>query len=122
MSEIRPVVTDDILAQIERVAALATKGPFIVNRYDNDNGTINWQIQQEPPPSEVIANVTDDEPRRARYDAALMAYGLNWLPGCTADLRAFRQAARDLKEKAYHAETAAERYNLILDFCDKVLP
>lgn len=121
MSESKPVVTDAQLDEIGRVASLATKGPFIINRYDNDNGTINWQIQQEPPPSEVIANVTDDEPRRARYDAVLMAYGRNLLPACAADLHAFRQAARDLKEQAYHAETAAERYNLILDFCDKVL-
>lgn len=57
----------------ERSAKSTTPGDWKVNRYDNDSGSINWQVQQCDPPGEVIANIDDAEPKRARYDANFAA-------------------------------------------------
>jgi DNA polymerase III epsilon subunit-like protein len=79
-------VTEEELAEIERRCAEATPGPWQVNRFDNDGGEINWQVQQVPRPSEVIANVTDDEPKRAKHDAAFVAHAREDLPAAIAEI------------------------------------
>lgn len=79
-------MTPEELQEIERLDRLSTKGPFRINRYDCDGGAINWQVQQDHDSHgcEVIANITDDEPKRARYDAAFFVLARTLLPRLAA--------------------------------------
>jgi hypothetical protein len=69
-----------LVVELEKLASGATPGPLRVNRYDCDGGAINWQVQQEGGDGDVIANITDDEPKRARADAALFARARTAVP------------------------------------------
>ena len=57
------------LDAIDAIAAKATAGPYRVNRYDCEDGSINWQVQVDAPPGEVISNIVDSECKRARWTA-----------------------------------------------------
>lgn len=96
-------VTAEELAAIARLDAAATPGPWHVNRYDEDGGSINWQVQQEPKPHEVIANISDEEPRRARHDAALIVLARTLLPKLAAEVTALRASLRTIDVELDHA-------------------
>jgi len=72
---------------IEERARKAAPGPWIINRYNCDNGAINWQVQQEGDEAEVISNVAADEVRTARATATFIASARSDVPALCAALR-----------------------------------
>ena len=64
------------------LAEKATPGPWKINRYDNEGGEINWQVQQDRPPAEVLCNISDECGRHmsARHDAAFIAASREAVP------------------------------------------
>jgi len=81
------MITKQQIATLRALLATATPGPYRINRYDSDDGSINWQIQSEDPGEndldgfDVIANLHErDLGRRARKTAELIAAAVNALP------------------------------------------
>lgn len=57
------------LDALEAAHRRATKGRYFINRYDNSDGSITWQVQSENESSDVIANFVDRDAPRAKQDA-----------------------------------------------------
>ena len=53
-----------------------TRGPFTVERHDNDCGSIAYEIWTEDMKARVLRMVDDDNPN-AKADAELIAFLLN---------------------------------------------
>ena len=102
-------ITSADLDEVERLDKAATPGPWIVNRFDCEGGAINWQVQQLMDPAEVIANVTDDEPRRARHDARLICLARSLLPRVVRAYRALQGAHDASIIDAYNRGRADEK-------------
>lgn len=67
------------------ICEAAAAGPWHVNRFDNEGGAINWQVQSRAKPYEVIANVDDSEVVKARATATMIARAREALPAYIAD-------------------------------------
>lgn len=75
--------TNEELAIARRFLERATPGPFKVNRYDNDGGDLNWQVQSDHHGGDdntafpVLCNIQELETKSAKADAHLIVWLLN---------------------------------------------
>ncbi len=73
-------ITPDTIKQGAALAARSATGPLVVNRYNNDDGSISWQLQQgecaadNEDGAEVICDVTDRDWKSARHTAEFFAW------------------------------------------------
>lgn len=115
------------LEDLERLSAIesrATRGPWAIRRYDNDGGEINWQVQQEPAPAEVIVNNDDACNPNAKADSALIAEARNALRDLIVlarDAYRFRALVDSLETDARKAMVGSDddRFKFCEDICVK---
>lgn len=53
--------------------AAATQGPYFINHYDNEDGSVTWQVQSENDAANVIAHVQDCDHPKAKGTALFIA-------------------------------------------------
>lgn len=74
------MITRAEIEELRRLHEKAELGSLKVNRHDHDCGDINWQVQQEDDPGEVIANALESDFDNPRAVAELIAGAVNALP------------------------------------------
>lgn len=74
-----------LAAEVQRRHARVTPGDLIVNRYDQDDGTIEYQIQATGAGrGAVLGELTDRDSKRAGFDAEAFVYNRTACPALAA--------------------------------------
>lgn len=103
-------ITPDTIRTGATLAARSNAGPLIVNRYDGDDGSINWQLQQEgcSPESEdgaeVICAVSDRDWKNARQTAEFFRWCAAHAGGLCAEVATLRAECARLGVEACDAK------------------
>ena len=98
----------DTLKQGATLAARSATGPLIVNRYDGDDGAINWQLQQEgctaeneETGAEVICGISDRDWKKARATAEFFAWCAAHGAEMIAEVERLRARVAILEDQAH---------------------
>lgn len=100
-------ITPDTIKQGATLAARSATGPLIVNRYDGDDGAINWQLQQgectaeNEDGAEVICGISDRDWKKARATAEFFAWCAAHGAEVIAEVATLRARVADLEEQAH---------------------
>ncbi len=109
-----PPTTAALVARLRELHAKATEGTLDVHRYDQDGGSIAWQVQSDHRGT-VLCQHDDRDSKRARWDAELHAEMRNALPALLDLLsgppaESFEQAWGRMKARGYqYGEDALEQ-------------
>jgi len=118
----RTLVGAALIAGARERAAKATTGPMDVHRFDNEGGSISWQIQQSADPSAVVCEISDADSVRAREDATFFARARTDVPAlCDLAEQRGREIERLTAERDAEHERAEHAHDM-LDGASVLLP
>lgn len=100
-------LSPDTLKQGATLAARSATGPLAVHRYDQNDGSISWQLQQDgctpenEDGAEVICEVAGRDWKHARHTADFFAWCATHGAGLIAEVERLRARVADLEEQAH---------------------
>lgn len=121
MAETTPVLSDDEIAAITARAEKATPGPWDVQRQDEDDGDIVWEVWNDKVLRVLkISGKWDSSNRRARPDAAFIAASRTDIPKLIASHASLKAEVERLREALDAARSFVDATS-ILDQIDEAL-
>lgn len=93
-------LSDAQLAELEALLAKATPGPWHVQRYDEDDGSITYEIWNDD--VERVLRINDDGGNpRAKIDGDAIASAVNALPALLAEAKQARADVAAIRAAAF---------------------
>jgi len=84
-------MTPERIAELRALVDKATPGPIAIHRIDLDGGALEWQMQSERRNAAVVGSFTDEDNRRARYDAQLFSAAVDAIPELLDEVERLRK-------------------------------
>lgn len=98
-------LSDAQLAELEALLAKATPGPWHVQRYDEDDGSITYEIWNDD--VERVLRINDDGGNpRAKIDGDAIASAVNALPALLAEAKQARADVAAIRAAAFEEAAA----------------